>query len=218
MRTVVLGAVLVSCLANLCLGAHEPKEKPKEKEKSKEKSEPVSLVKIVNRAKETEFKLMGAEEYKALDNELRMELKLRSKAIQLAAKEWKQDKELAKKQFPESCIGPMKIMVLGTYTDQDKADKKLSELEDRVDGKKDRGENRGKAGAAKMEREDTRSIEREELCNKAREMYESKLAELIKPAEKAEEGAKGGEEKAPEEKQPAKGDKPLEKGDKEKAK
>jgi hypothetical protein len=182
MKRVLIPAMALICVSASCLAAEEPKEQKGQKEEKP--SEQLVLIKMINRAKETEFKLLTAQEYKALDNELKLEAKIGPKAVALAEKDWKQDKELAKKMFPKSCIGDRKVTALGTFTDREKGEKRLQALQDQEDEKKDKLEKGGKKGEDK--RSESMSA-REELCSRAREMYEQKLGDLMKSAEKPAE-------------------------------
>jgi len=148
------------------------------------------LVKISDRADNISYQLMTPNEYKLLYDEINAEAKLYAKAMAIAQKAWKEDEDTKKKPFPGSTISLKKAMVVGTYPDTEKATAKLEYYEKKMDEKlekdKVKQEERDKVQQKSKEmiqREKEKARDKEYLCNKARTLYESKLAELMKPPE-----------------------------------
>lgn len=148
------------------------------------------LVKTTDRSGEQEYKLISPEELKALQNELAMEAKCFEKALNLTEKEWKKDEETSKKPFPASAINRRKVEELGFFTDEKKADEKLSRYQKKDTGKpKDDKKNVPNDERSKKLAE--REAERRQLAEKARQLFEAKLAEIMKPLQQQKEGEAG---------------------------
>lgn len=146
------------------------------------------LVKISDRADNISYQVMTPNEYKSLYDEINAEAKLYVKALAIAKKAWKEDEDAKRKPFPGSAISLRKAIVVGTYPDTEKATAKLEYYERKMDEKlardKEKQEERDKFQKKSKEviqREKEKASDKELLYNKARTLYESKLAELMKP-------------------------------------
>jgi len=156
--------------------------------------EKILLVKMSDRVKETSYKLMSPVEFKALQNEIKNESRFHAKAMTLAKKAWKADKEVGRKPFPKASISVRKAVSAGTYSDMEKASKKLDHYEDRAYDKAEEEAEKEKKKAKnkseeQLEREKEKAEAKEKLCEKAHELFETKLKELMNPPEQSE-GAK----------------------------
>jgi hypothetical protein len=176
---ILIGLGLVACSY-----AAEPPQQPPPKKDVK-----LHLVKITNRAGEEEYKLISSEELKSLQNELVLEAKCFEKAMNLTEKEWKKDEDTAKKPFPASAINKRKVEELGFFTDEKKAEEKLARYQKSSDEKKKEKEDKKRPGNDERSKKlAEREAERLQLEEKARQLFESKLAELMKPLQQQKEG------------------------------
>jgi hypothetical protein len=202
MKKFALVALALTVLGARCFAAEQAKE---------EKGEVLTLVEIQDSAKEISYKLLNPAEVKQLQNELKIEAKFKPKILATAEKEWKSDADRAKKPFPKSAIADRKVTSKGTFTDREKGEKKVTDLEDRESTRKDR-EKEARKGAKVDERAEARATEKEDLNNQAREIYAQKLDEIVKSLEKPAEAAAPAEgEKPAKEEKPddAKAEKPA---------
>lgn len=148
------------------------------------------LVKITDRSGEEEYRLISPEELKSLQNELAIEAKCFEKALNLTEKEWKKDEETAKKPFPTSAINKRKVEELGFFTDEKKADEKLARYQKR-DTEKPKDDRRNVPNDERSKKLAEREAERSQLAEKARQLFEAKLAEVMKTLQQQKEGEAG---------------------------
>jgi hypothetical protein len=157
------------------------------------------LVEIEDRAGEATYELVTPAELKTIENQIKEESKVYRKALSAAQKEWKENAEL-RGTFPSSAVSMRKVTRKGTFTDPEKAAKKLTSYEDRYFEKQSRDAERDKARAQmrhgrdkdRLAKAEQRESEREARYSQARDIFEQKLEELL-PKENAEEkSAEGG--------------------------
>lgn len=157
--------------------------------------EKILLVKQTDRKKRETYSLMSSEEFKAEEDEIKAESRLHMKAMSAAEKEWRSNEDLSKKTFPRAAIAVRKIIVITTFTDDEKANEKLSYYmgkDDKAAEKKDsRNRARGRSGRdqEREARAREREIAREALEEQARQIYEAKLGELAQGDDKKEPAA-----------------------------
>lgn len=149
--------------------------------------------------KSEDYQVLPADEFKLLVDEVKAETALFPRALENARMEWLKDETLKKKMFPKSALSPRKVDAMGPpFTDQDKALKKVENIEDaaakrderkqqqqkqRTDGRKRAG-HQGDAGKHDKGKDDTLS--------KAVDMVRAELEKLksAAPAKPAAGGAK----------------------------
>lgn len=156
------------------------------------KPETYLILRCFDHAKQMSYKLASQSEYKTLVEEAAAETKFWDKAMAAAEKAWKADSATSKKSFPRNAISPKKMQVLESYTDQEKASTKLTNLEsalsesEEADRKRaEEQEKKRTETARKMlgdramkKKTDTGTSDREALMESARSLFESKLTEL----------------------------------------
>jgi hypothetical protein len=150
------------------------------------------VVKITEMDKKVDFKLMSAEDYKALETEVKAETSLFPKAEELAKKEWKTADE--KGPFPGR-LSPRKVEVIERHTVREKADEKLEKLQASEDKKS--GDTRkpgGKMNEAEKKMAESKA-EKEKDLQKAHDLVKGKLTELVSAAKDKDAKAKEGEKK-----------------------
>lgn len=147
------------------------------------------LVRVDGHDGESSYQLMAPEEADKLEQTIKKEAALFSKALAAAEKAWKANEETARKPFPRSAVNPRKITRIQTFTDLNKAQERLADLEVKTG-------NRGQKSAAQKQtrdrllgktkeaiaREAQREAERERLEAEALALFEAKLASLMEPA------------------------------------
>jgi len=108
------------------------------------------VVKITNFAKQSEYKVLNEEELKNLQKEIADETRLWSKVITAAQKEWQSNEQYKGKSFPTGAIDKRTVKVIGQpYTDQSKAEDKISSIEEQEQEKAEKEAEREKEKAAK---------------------------------------------------------------------
>ena len=169
------------------------------------------LIKCVDRSGNVTFELMSPADFKLYQEQIAKEGKSVGKAMMAAEKAWKEDETTRKKGFPRGAIGARTAVSLREFTDATKAGEALSSEEEKVENKaqaeKDRAEKR-EAESIKnktrtkeyFDKEKSRDAEKESLWNSARNLFETKLQEVMGQAE----GGGGGEGASNEEKRDAK--------------
>ena len=156
------------------------------------------VVKITNFAKQSEYKVLNEEELKNLQKEIADETRLWSKVITAAQKEWQSNEQYKGKSFPTGAIDKRTVKVIGQpYTDQSKAEDKISSIEEQEQEKAEKEAEREKEKAAKLgtkakdkEKDKGKDAERENMYAMARAMFEQKLNELMEAERKPKEEQK----------------------------
>ncbi len=142
------------------------------------------VVKQTDMTRKVEYRIMTEAEYKTLEQQIRREAALFSKAEELAKKEWKSDEATRKEAFPSSRINPPKVEVLDRTTDRARAEKRAE-----AGNKSEERKNEPRRTSAKpTEAEKKMAAEKAEedrLAGKAAELVKGKLSELLKPAAEA---------------------------------
>lgn len=156
------------------------------------KPESYAILKCFDHAKKLSYKLATSSEVKAMNDEIATETKFWDKAMSAAEKAWKADKETAKKSFPKTAISPKKIIVMETFTDQDKATGKMNSLDKALADSEAADKKRAADQKARMNQQTERMLgaraskakddkggtDREAMMDSARELFESKMSEL----------------------------------------
>lgn len=154
--------------------------------------------KVYDRTKNMEYRVLSDDEYKALQEEMKSDARYFTRALMLAAKDWRADESTRKKMFPRSAVAKKKVTVIMTFRDRKSADAKLdayrrSEAEkatkDKEGSKSKKYDWRTQSGKALGNRNKDRDAKDEEkeaarqaLRAQARQLFETKLAELIAAA------------------------------------
>ncbi|MBA4387160.1 MAG: hypothetical protein C0404_04205 [Verrucomicrobia bacterium] len=154
----------------------------------------IILVKIAERDKKVSYKLVSPDELKALQEDMKLEASLFSKAMSMAEQEWKKDEDYGKKPFPRGAINQREFTKVGEFTDQNKADDRLKDYEDKEFAKENPGKDKDKkkAPAKTDKKKDEKQNDREIMEMRARDMFDTafttlKDAKLAKPEEKKED-------------------------------
>jgi hypothetical protein len=93
------------------------------------------VVQQTNFLKDKGYKVYDASEYKELQNQVKLEKRYFRPALKEAQNKWNDEQQKLvdagekKMSFPVSAISPRTMMLKGKYTNQEKADDKLSKLE-----------------------------------------------------------------------------------------
>jgi len=93
------------------------------------------VVQQTNFLKDKGYKVYTKDEYKELQDQMKLEKRYFRQALKESKDKWDAEQnELAKSgnktvMFPASAISPRTVMLKGKYTDKEKADEKLSQLE-----------------------------------------------------------------------------------------
>ena len=154
--------------------------------------EPVFVVKVADMKRSGEYRVLTQAELKALDKDLQAEAKAFQTALNLAAKDWRNDEVYKALPFPGSRLSARKIVGQPErFTKQEEADKKLAFYKD-ADAKrtareaqklKDLEKKDKKAYDAQIKKEKDQQ-EKDIPVDKALEMLQTHLDELTgKPPE-----------------------------------
>ncbi len=186
MKRIALVVPVLLCFAGVCM-AQGGKDK-------------IILAKITGVDGKASYKTMTQTEYNTMGDEIKADNALFVRAVMEADKAWKLDDETKRKPFPRSAISPKSIAVVSTFTDQAKADERLSSIEDRESErekdlkKRQEEKNKGKS-AEDLAKASAREKDREYLESRARDIFEGKLTDIkTKAAEKAAAPAEGKKE------------------------
>jgi len=96
------------------------------------------IVKVKGLDKQTDMKTMSAKEYKALEEEIKLEQKYLPVAVAEAAKEWRADEFNKGIPFAGNKLVPRSIMMATKYSSSEKAEEALSKIEELQSKKGDR--------------------------------------------------------------------------------
>lgn len=138
------------------------------------------LFKLYDHAKKCTYEVQSESEYKKLKAEIDKERRFFGRAVSLAEREWKADKD-NKGSFPRSAASPRDIKEVGTYNDMAAAQAKQTsyqERESKSDDKKKKGGGsaKDKEKAAKAAQ---RAAERQMVTDGVIALVEGKLKELM---------------------------------------
>jgi hypothetical protein len=203
MKKCVFSIVMLFALSQFAAAA-DKEVAEKEAKAGKEAAAPTEktlLVKVTDRSERVTFELMAPADFKQLQTQLALEEKFHVKAMAATEKAWREDESTKKKSFPRSAIAIRKAEKIAEFTDAGKASDALAKKDkaegDRLKAEADKAAKREKDIVAKksktqeqLDKEKKRDAERESIMSDARNLYESKLQELMAPAEAAAEPAK----------------------------
>ena len=154
------------------------------------------VLKVRDRADYESYTVVTPEGLKALQDEIRKELRFHGRALSLARKYWREN-ENNRRTFPASAIGKRSFSVVGsTFAHEENALERAAQLQLRMQTKrdlesqkdKDRQKRRYKDSTRRKARtfsDKAREREKNYIDNRAREIYEEQLNLLMKPAEEA---------------------------------
>jgi hypothetical protein len=135
------------------------------------------LVKVAGFDRKAEWEAMSETDFKTLEKNIRLEQKYFSKALELAAKEWRADELNKGVTFQGSRISPRAIMQKDKYASLDKASAVLGRMQDqeakKALGKKTGSSKKGKGTGAEM---------KEIQLDQAIALLKSKLDDLVAKA------------------------------------
>ena len=164
------------------------------------------VVKITDRAGKVTYEAMSPEDWKALQKQIALETRLHPKALMEAEKAWREDETVKKKSFPKMAISPRKAQVVKEFNDAGKAadyaaTKEAEESEKTLDAEKKQEERDKlfKRSKEEVDKEKQKNAEKESLYTSARNLYDTKLAELM--SAESGEGAAQGQGQAPQQQQ-----------------
>ncbi|MEI8121795.1 MAG: hypothetical protein WCI20_07065 [bacterium] len=135
------------------------------------------LVKVVGFDRKAEWEAMSETDFKTLEKNIKLEQKYYSKALELAAKEWRTDELNKGVTFQGSRISPRAIMQKDKYASLDKASAAMARMQDqetkKTTGKKAVPPKKGKGTGSEM---------KEIQLDQAIALLKSKLDELVAKA------------------------------------
>lgn len=157
-------------------------------------AEMVCVVEITDFTKKPSFEIMSSAEAKALQKTIEAEKRVFPKALEEVRKEWNASEKpatgaLAVKgekppppiPFPTGAVGPREIRVRAEALDRQKADKRISQLEDNLgNGAHSARKVMTAADKQKQAREALREAERSAMAERAAGMLQAKVDELMK--------------------------------------
>lgn len=140
-------------------------------------SDAAYIVKTMGMDRKIETVVMPEADYKALENTLKLEQKYFSKAVSLAAKEWRADEANKGITFPGSMLKPRSIMVAQRFATAAKADEQMTKIEEQEAKKKERAAEKEK----KMRRGAPlkKDSKRDDNLALAADLVKAKLGELV---------------------------------------
>jgi len=159
------------------------------------------IVKVTDLAKETKMEVMSAEALKTLENEIKEEGRLWTRAENAAIKEWQKNEQYKGKAWPKGAISQRTAKAVGQpFPDESKAEDKLSKIEEneaeKAEEEAEKEKERAAKAGAKAKDKDKSNPERDNMYAMARAIFEQKLTEVKEAEVKAKEakaaGAEGG--------------------------
>ena len=141
------------------------------------------LVKISGIDRKLSYELMSPDAFKALQTDIKAETSAFTKAVVLVKNDWAANEDTRGKRFPKASLAARKATSIGTYTDAEKAAKKLQYYEDKKFEKELEDAERAKAKYERLGKEKQAEHEdeiraEEQLLTKAKDLLESRLAGL----------------------------------------
>ncbi len=135
------------------------------------------LVKVVGFDRKAEWEALSETDFKTLEKNIKLEQKNFSKALELAAKEWRADELNKGVTFQGSRIAPRAIMQKDKYASLDKASAVMARMQDqetkKATGKRAVSPKKGKGAGAEM---------KEIQLDQAIALLKSKLDDLVAKA------------------------------------
>ena len=190
MKTLAFSIIMLFSVSQLAEAAGK-------KEEGAGPAERILLVKVTDRAGVTSYELMSPANFQELLKQISKEEKLSVKALALTEKAWREDESTKKKSFPRGAISPRKAISMRDFMDSSKASDALANEEkkdaDHAKAEKDRQAVKDKCAIdkktktqAQIDKDKSKDAEKEALHRSARDLYETKLQELMAAAEGAE--------------------------------
>jgi len=141
------------------------------------------VVKIQDMCRNTTTEMMSETEFKALEKTIQIENRYFQQALQLAAKQWREDEMNKGTPFAGSRLMPRKIVGSAErFSSQEKAQQKLTAIEDMESRKQFRAREKeiaNRGGKKKTKEELAREFDRGNALSSAAEVVKAKLDELI---------------------------------------
>ena len=159
------------------------------------------LVKLSGHDRKSEWLTMSEADFKALDKNLKQELKFFPKAVEAAGKEWRADELNKKIAFPGVRLVPRTIVSAQQFPSLEKAEAQLGKIQDQEARKLQKQAEKEKGRPPPKPSKE--QMEKEENTGRAVDLVKAKLNALMgRPAEEANLAAGG--EKAAEGREPEK--------------
>jgi len=158
------------------------------------------VVKVTDLTKEMKYDVLSQEDLKALENQIKEEARLWSRAETAAMKEWLTNEQYKGKAWPKGAISQRTVKTVGQpFPDESKAEDKLSKIEENEAEKIADEEEKAKKAPPKPGKDKEKgNAERDNMYAMARAIFEQKLTEVKEADTKAKaEKAGGGEAAAP---------------------
>ncbi len=147
-------------LTAFCLSSSAVEQKAEKETAGKQnvnKKQVFLLIRISDYAKEETYSIRTPEEWKEIEQELKLETKLFPQAITAAEKAWKNDDNYGKKPFPKNTVTKKTAKIIKQSSDPDQITTRLDDIEKR-----------------QREKENESSADRLKLTGPAAELSETK--------------------------------------------
>lgn len=193
MKTALEFAVALALLATAAVGAEEPKPEGG----ARTGIERFHYVKVTDRNGEDEYRVLSQDELNTMQEEISAEGRCYARALIAAESEWKKDEDTKKKTFPRSAVKQKKIQVLQSFNDRTAADKKIQSAMERETERAERDRDRARSGGGSQRSKTQqtadarREADRAALEERARSIFEGKLAEMVAGTKKTDEAEPG---------------------------
>lgn len=154
------------------------------------KAEPYYIVKTVGFDRRNDVLSISETELRAMEKTIKLEQKYFSKALSLAAKEWRDDEINKGILFPAAMLKPRTILSSVKYASAAKAEEQLNRLADLDAKKRDRNAEKEKRrpGSTRAGKKDSKSLpKKDEILFRAADLVKSKIESIM--AETPAEGA-----------------------------
>jgi hypothetical protein len=193
MKTVLEFAMVLIVLATVAPGAEEPQQEGG----AKTGIARFYYAKVTDRSGEDEYRVLSQDELNTMQEEISAESRCYARALIAAESEWKKNEDTKKKTFPRSAVKPKKVQVLQSFNDRAAADKKLQSVMERDMERAERDRDRPRSGGPQRSKpqqtaDARREADRAALDERARSIFEGKLAEMISGTKKTDEAEPDG--------------------------
>jgi hypothetical protein len=140
------------------------------------------------------FSVLTEEEWRGTEEEVRREEAAFSRAITMAAREWKKDRDNAGRPFPVSAIGHRQVRLVGgrPFSNESTALERLKQVQQKYDeDAKARAKSATAARPANKKTKSEATMRREDAMKRARLLFLESLSEVMEAAKaRAEEPKK----------------------------
>ncbi len=146
------------------------------------KAEPYYIVKMVGFDRRNDVVSMSETELRTLEKTIKQEQKYFSKALSLAAKEWRDDEINKGIMFPFTMLKPRTILSAMKYASAEKAEEQLSKLADQDAKKMMRNAEKEKRrpGSTRAGKKDSKSLpEKDAILFRAADLVKSKIESIM---------------------------------------